>query len=151
MKSEPETAFIPDELEKRLDVLTEKLVPDYGPGETLEGEMVRAINRILYRFYNDGDLWYQGYGCETAGPAAAFLMSPAVCQRVDLLADMAASDHASSPAYEKALFKVAEKILDYIEARTSYEENSFDMLNFPSRYQPEYDDEDEDEDYDDEE
>ncbi|CAE7314011.1 unnamed protein product, partial [Symbiodinium microadriaticum] len=63
------------ELEDRLGVLSDKLMPMQGPAETFEGELVRAINKILYRFYNDGDYWHCGYGCETAGPAAAFLVA----------------------------------------------------------------------------
>ena len=34
---------------------------------------MRAINRLVYRWYNDGDKFWQGYGAETAGPAHSFL------------------------------------------------------------------------------
>ena len=49
------------------------LVPESGKCETLAGEMIRAMMRLLYRDYNDGDLFYEGYGLETAAPAASFL------------------------------------------------------------------------------
>jgi hypothetical protein len=48
-------------------------VPDCGTSTTLEGEFIRAIAKIRYRWYNDGDRFYKGYGVETAGPSAAFL------------------------------------------------------------------------------
>ena len=37
--------------------------------------MLRAINRIIYRYYNDGDEYFRGYGTETAGPAHSFLVN----------------------------------------------------------------------------
>ena len=33
----------------------DKYVPINGSADTLGGEIVRAINRIVYRYYNDGD------------------------------------------------------------------------------------------------
>lgn len=62
------------ELEARNKKLFDALVPSEGPAATLEGEFLRAVNKIVYRYFNDGDYWYCGYGCETCGPAAAFLM-----------------------------------------------------------------------------
>jgi hypothetical protein len=47
---------------EELKQLTEKFekdnIPDSGPCKTLIGEMFRAIQRIQYRVFNDGDLWY---------------------------------------------------------------------------------------------
>ena len=65
--------FVGGELEKRSDAYFEKLVPGSGSAGTVEGEMLRAINRIIYRWYNDGDWFFRGYGVETAAPAMAFL------------------------------------------------------------------------------
>jgi len=31
-----------------------KLMPDYGPAPTVGGEMMRAANRLVYDFYNNG-------------------------------------------------------------------------------------------------
>ena len=42
--------------EERLSKLFKELVPDMGKAESLAGELVRAINRIGYRFCNDGDM-----------------------------------------------------------------------------------------------
>ena len=53
--------------------LTDELMPDSGHADTLEGEILRAINKIAYRLFNDGDLPTEGYGVETSGPALMFL------------------------------------------------------------------------------
>ena len=55
--------------------LFKQLVPRSGPADTVEGEMVRAINRIIYRCYNDGDVIGKGYGKETVTPSAEWLIS----------------------------------------------------------------------------
>ena len=51
-----------EKLETRSDVLFGKLVPGSGNAGTMEGEMLRAINKIVYRKYNDGDYFFTGYG-----------------------------------------------------------------------------------------
>ena len=76
----------------------EELVPDSGKADTVAGELIRAIERIRYRDYNDGDIFYSGYGLETAGDSASYL------------ADM---------GYEEDLIEIAENELeenDYTKA-----------------------------------
>lgn len=53
--------------------LFEKFVPMKGAAETVGGEIVRAINRIDYRLYNDGDHIGVEYGNETCNAAARYL------------------------------------------------------------------------------
>jgi hypothetical protein len=43
------------ENKKFMDAAYEAYVPWSGHANTLGGEIVRAINRIVYKFYNDGD------------------------------------------------------------------------------------------------
>ena len=57
------------------DNLFDKLVPDSGKCDTLAGELIRAVNKIDYRWYNDGDRWFEDYGIETAGPAAMLIIN----------------------------------------------------------------------------
>jgi hypothetical protein len=61
--------------EERFQKLFARLVPKSGPCETLEGEFLRAVGRVQYRFYNDGDWWNCEYGAETVGPCVAFLIN----------------------------------------------------------------------------
>lgn len=53
--------------------LFDKLVPDNGASESLGGELIRAVNRLDYRNWNDGDRFFDGYGLETCGSPAAFI------------------------------------------------------------------------------
>lgn len=53
--------------------LFDVLVPNSGKCDTLAGELVRAANKLEYRWYNDGDRFNEEDGIETCGPAAYFL------------------------------------------------------------------------------
>ena len=57
----------------RLEAAFDELVPTSGKADSVAGEIVRATMRILYRYYNDGDYFFMGYGLETAAPAATYL------------------------------------------------------------------------------
>jgi hypothetical protein len=46
-------------LQKEYEALYDKLVPSQGAAETIEGEVLRAASKIVYRHYNDGDLFNQ--------------------------------------------------------------------------------------------
>lgn len=55
------------------DNLFDKLVPQSGKCDTLAGELLRAVNKLDYRWYNDGDRFFEDYGIETCGQPAYFL------------------------------------------------------------------------------
>ena len=61
-------------VEKKIEEMNERLVPVCGSCETVAGEIVRALTKIVYRFYNDGDCIGVGYGKETCNAAARYLM-----------------------------------------------------------------------------
>lgn len=46
-------------LQNEYNELYEKLVPSQGAAETIEGEVLRASSKIVYRHFNDGDLFNQ--------------------------------------------------------------------------------------------
>jgi len=130
--------FTPKEWEARNIALYGKLVSMSGSSETLEGEMLRAINKITYRYYNDGDYWYQGYGTETAGSAAAFLSSAHIPNDLNLLVLVNDSDQATGNSYEIALFAILKAIVEYVEAKKEYTPNpDLDMLKFDAKYEDE--------------
>ena len=87
--------------EDRTNKLFEELVPASGKAENLAGELVRAMGRIAYRFYNDGDQVGIGYGKETCNPAARFLIHKGNKEVSDLAA--AIWGLHSEEAYEKLL------------------------------------------------
>jgi len=131
--------FVGKELEARNNPLYDKLVAGMGKSETVEGEMLRAINRIAYRYYNDGDKYFQGYGTETAGPAHSFLVNanhPLKSAMVKIFGD--------GTNYEQTIKDALDTILDYIESRQGkYTPNNVgDMFD----YGPEFEDDEDDED-----
>ena len=135
--------FVGKALEDRNQPLYDKLVAGSGKSDTMEGEMLRAINRIVYRYYNDGDEYHTGYGTETAGPAHSFLVNanhPLKSAMIKIFGD--------GTNYEQTIKDALDTILDYIESRQGkYTPNNVgDMFD----YEPEFeDDEFEEEDYDD--
>jgi hypothetical protein len=138
--------FIGGELEARNEPLFDKLVPGQGTAETLEGEMLRAVNRLVYRYYNDGDKYNEGYGTETAGPAHSFLVNAVhpLRAKMDSIMD---EEFKSDGEYERMLKVVLGLVLDHIESKEGeYTKNTQgDIFDYPS----EFEDMEEEEDYDD--
>lgn len=134
--------FVGGALESRNDALYDTLVPSSGNADTIEGEMLRAINRIVYRYYNDGDEYHTGYGTETAGPAHSFLVNAN-----HPLRSLVSALFKKGTNYEQTIKDVLDAILDHIESRQGkYTPNSEDMFD----YEPEFEDNEfEEEDYDD--
>jgi len=137
--------MINKKLETRNENLYDKLVPGMGDAKTAEGEMLRAINRIAYRYYNDGDKYYEGYGTETAGPAHSFLVNANTSVRLAM--EKIFSDGTN---YEETIEDALEHIVSYIEAKQGkYTKNTFGGI---FDYEPEFEafEEDYEYDYDDE-
>ena len=140
------------QLEKRNDELFDKLVQRTGKSNFIEGEMLRAINKIVYRFYNDGDVYYNGYGCETAGPAHSFLIN---CTEINgVLQDkiMKAFDKEcyahDDEIYEAGLETVLTLIVDYVEGIEDYTATDQEMFDYEAEYEEEeLDDWDDEEEY----
>lgn len=47
------------QLQKEYDALYNELVPSMGAADTIQGEVLRAASKIVYRHYNDGDEFNQ--------------------------------------------------------------------------------------------
>ena len=125
-----------EKLETRSDVLYGKLVPRSGNAGTMEGEMLRAINKIIWRHYNDGDYFFTGYGCETAGPAHSFLIHG--CPLSYKLKPIFVKAITYTSDYEKVIYEVLEIILDYIDSRNGdHEVSDVDMYDFESVFEEE--------------
>ncbi len=116
--------------EDPIEELFELLVPSQGPSKYRGGELVRAMMRIMYRDYNDGDVFYEGYGIETCADAVAFL-----CQEMPELEsafENIAMRTLQDDAYTKAISDIANDVVDYIvsEPEIAVEANSQDYLKF---------------------
>ena len=108
-----------------------------------EGKMLRAINRLIYRYYNDGDKYYEGYGTETAGPAHSFLVN--ANHPLKAMMNRLFREFISDGEYEKMLNSILNVILTHIESKQG--EYTKNTLGGIFDYESEY--EDDDEDYDD--
>lgn len=87
------------------------LVPASGKADTVAGEIYRAFSRLDYRYFNDGDVFYEGYGRETCGSDAAYLMETTTEKIYKILEDMASSN---DERYSKGLIKLGEEVKSYL-------------------------------------
>ena len=123
--------------EERINKLFKELVPETGKADSLAGELVRAMSRIGYRFYNDGDQLGIGYGKETCNPPARFLIAKGNHEIADLT--VALWEIFSEDAYEKVLDTLEGAVADYIEQNP-------DLRNQPTKDMWDFKDEQEDRD-----
>lgn len=122
---------------ERINKLFKELVPETGKAESLAGELVRAMSRIAYRFYNDGDMVNIAYGKETCNPAARFLMAKGNAEISSLTTGL--WEIFSEDAYEKVMDILCGAVADYIEQNP-------DLRNQPTKDMWDFKDEEEDQD-----
>ena len=132
--------------EERINALFEELVPASGKADSLAGELVRAVSRIGYRFFNDGDQLGIGYGKETCNPAGRFLIAKAPKEIGDLVADLWGM--CSEAGYEAVLDILTGKVADYVESHPELREQpTEDMWSFRNADEDVDDDEEDEEDW----
>lgn len=98
---------------EQLQSLFDLMVPRSGKSETAAGELVRAMMRLQYRWYNDGDMFNQGYGLETCAPSAAYLydnVEPTNAIFDELVEYMEGADQQ----YEDGLNDIQSIVISYI-------------------------------------
>ena len=130
--------FIGGETEKRITVLFDKLVPGSGNADTVEGEIIRAINRIIYRWGNDGDLFWSGYGAETAGPAMEYLTDASDIPFEIREKFKAWENDNFGKDYDKGeLIDLAQIALQHVEIKVKEDDltkNEDDLFNYGQKY-----------------
>lgn len=101
--------------EETLEVLFADLVPSQGAADTVAGEMVRAMMRVLYRDSNDGDKFFMGYGLETCAGSVTYLAEriDTVANRVTKMLDEAFR-YEDDDRYTEALKGMTEDVIDHI-------------------------------------
>jgi hypothetical protein len=123
-------------LEMRNTYHFSRLVPNSGSSGTIEGELLRAINRMVYRYYNDGD----EIGSDS-GPSSAhaFLTEgdhPLRQQMQDIFNQVSGPRVPLSTTralhqekiYVRQFVTALELILDYIEQNPTLTTSSVDYL-----------------------
>ena len=132
--------------EERINDLFEELVPASGKADSLAGELVRAVSRIGYRFFNDGDQLGIGYGKETCNPAGRFLIAKAPREIGDLVAGLWGM--FSEAGYEAVLDILTGKVADYVESHPELREQpTEDMWSFRNADEDVDEDEEEEDDW----
>ena len=130
--------FIGGDTEKRITVLFDKLVPCSGNADTVEGEIIRAINRIIYRWGNDGDLFWSGYGAETAGPAMEYLTDASDIPFEIREKFKAWENDNFGKDYDKGeLIDLAQIALQHVEIKVKEDDltkNEDDLFNYGQKY-----------------
>ena len=137
--------------EERINELFEELVPMSGKADTVAGEIVRAISRLGYRNYNDGDHIGVGYGKETCNPAARYLA--AKCDKNVEKAVYDAWGIDSDDLYDKAVEELEKAVLNFLSEHPELKEkaNTEDMWDYRNDQEDQDDwDEEEDDYYEDE-
>lgn len=91
------------------------LVPAEGAAESVAGELVRAMMRILYRDWNDGDRFFSGYGIETCASSAQYLMDNGP-DEISRIFEAAAEADIQDDAYTESIEGAADVLIDYIDS-----------------------------------
>lgn len=118
-------------IEEKNEALFDELVPADGFSDTKAGELVRAVNRIGYRFWNDGDMIGVGYGNETCNAAARFIMEMYEGTEMEGLVT-AMWGLTNEKVYEHSLELLVESMIRYIDGHPELkvEQNDYDMFDF---------------------
>ena len=129
------------DIETKFDEIYKKIVPASGMADTVIGEIFRAVGRLGYRNWNDGDYFYEGYGCETCGSSATFLKG--FPEYRETIYEM---ENSKRSEYENGLDKLYAQAVADFEAGKYSDENQVDSRECQSDY---FDDSEEEDDCDD--
>jgi hypothetical protein len=112
-------------LDERNHILFNKLVPVSpvsGCADTIPGELLRAINRLVYRYCNYGDIYNEGYGIETCMSSYLYLRDTLVDHGLvkgDINLDMDAARcngrYDKTDTYYTALHWLMDVVINYCE------------------------------------
>lgn len=109
---EMDNAVRSGEYRDNIAYLFAKFVPAQGRADTVAGEVLRAMMRILYRDWNDGDVFYAGYGKETCGPCAAYIVETVPHLEASFI-DIAEAG-LEDDDYTSAITDIADAVVDYL-------------------------------------
>lgn len=112
----------PNEDSSRFQIAFDELVPSQGKADTQAGELIRAMGRVLYRWFNDGDVFYKGYGIKTVLPSVEFIYEYGPDGVKELVDDTIKEvQNYNDPnffeengGYDEFLNNTAELVVDYI-------------------------------------
>lgn len=135
-----------NDTEKKVnEELFNKYVPVCGKAATLGGEILRAINRIVYKFYNDGDTTVHYYSSIYNHSYGAELFLKKYVPDYD-----PTRDNVEPAEFEEKISQNLKRVLKYLEDNPALFEtvNNEDFLDLSP--EEEWEDDNYDDDYDDE-
>lgn len=139
---------------KRFEELADELMKPSGKSDAVKGELVRAVNKICYRYYNDGDMIGCGYGNETCNAAGRYIIKYGNKEMVgvlDAIWDGMVHDSYEAMAdkpYELLLSQLVAETVKYVESNAEELNNEpEDMLDFSAKEDTQYDLDNEEEDW----
>lgn len=117
-----------------IDTYCNYFVPDSGKADTIGGEIARAMNRILYRSWNDGDMFYEGDGIGTCLSSVAYLCDESGCDSIISMFRRIADNQLEDKQYDDAIDKIAIKLANYLKENPNLfaEPNDVDSCNYPT-------------------
>lgn len=126
-----------DSSEDQLETVFDAIVPRSGKCDNIGGELARAMMKILYRDYNDGDVFYDGYGIQTCLSPVAFILDNVDGDLGDeiweLFTDIASST-LTGTEYTNQLHIIADKLLDYLKNTPEiFGKETEDSITYKSR------------------
>lgn len=96
----------------KFDAVNDKYLPDMGEGETKATQIVTAVNKLVYKWYNDGDVYDNQYflsgWCNDLSDYANWLRANT---EVSGILDGISECHTGGE-YEDLLKRLADKLLD---------------------------------------
>lgn len=136
--------------EKMINELFDELVPASGRADTVAGEIVRAVTRLGYRWWNDGDMIGADYGKETCNPSARYLLYTCDAGVGDAILNMWSNGHyfCTEDEYERLMQRLNMEVLRYLEMYPELKQtaNNEDMFDYYDKYE-DVDDTDEEDDW----
>lgn len=135
------------ELDRIENELSDRLIPARGKADTVGGELLRAIERLIYRYYNDGDVLTEGYGIETCMSSYLYLQdtldriglvkvtddilgsakwSRPECDPMLATLTNLAYDCSENDKYQDALYQLLDLIIKFIYTDPKAKEANFD-------------------------
>lgn len=119
-----------------IDAVFDDLIPPTGMAETVGGEILRAIMRIIYRDYNDGDKFFEGYGLETCASSAEYLYDMGFSEDIQKILDNAYRLTDDDDAYTDAISLLTKHILTHLANNPElfWTQNTEDSRNYNNDY-----------------
>ena len=132
----------------KFEKLNEEYLPPIGEGETKAKQIVTSVNKLIYKWYNDGDVYDNSYyldgWCNDLSDYANWLYKYTDTE-VQAILDKIKDTYTNSD-YEDLLKQLADKLLnaDYLAEQNKFEKvDTIYACEGKFKYVENYDDEEE--------